>query len=465
MTRTLPEKTGWRRLLPSGRSGTGHDGPSAVLSGKPGPAATRLRVATGTADPGHDPAAHGCIAPIDVRAELCSYVATLTGDEGTAFASAISRIELGEPIWSFTGRAREQRMIATWLRRRGAGMLVVTGEAGAGKSALLANVLCHTDPALNTPLTAAGWLAPVEEASRPPVAEFTTALHLAGLTVSTTVDRIAEVTNLGVPPGHVEPSRAVDWLIDRLRDRRPPVTLLLDGLDESAEPMAIAGCVLRRIASLPHSRVVVGTRPSTLGDAERAAHPNENLLDTLGRSTSVVIVRVEPDFDAVARFARLRLNDARVGGLDIDDADITAVSDLIGQHSLGYLFARLAIVEVLAHPELLTPRYRDELTHALSGGVPGLFHRAVRRLTAVSAAAGPLLSALAIAGGRGLPRAGAVWSTVATALAADGHASTEQDIDWLLDAAAPYIMRDVEDGQPVYRLAHRSLREHWPVPF
>ena len=61
-----------------------------------------------------------------------------------------------------------------------------------------------------------------------------------------------------------------------------------------------AGCVLRRIASLPHSRVVVGTRPSTLGDAERAAHPNENLLDTLGRSTSVVIVHVEPDFDAVA---------------------------------------------------------------------------------------------------------------------------------------------------------------------
>jgi hypothetical protein len=59
-----------------------------------------------------------------------------------------------------------------------------------------------------------------------------------------------------------------------------------------------------------------------------------------------------------------------------------------------------------------------------------------------------------------VPRQGRTWVIVAQALAPD-VTLTEQDVDRLRDDAAPYIMLDAEDGQSVYRLAHRTFQEHF----
>jgi WD40 repeat protein len=95
----------------------------------------------------------------------------------------------------------------------------------------------------------------------------------------------------------------------------------------------------------------------------------------------------------------------------------------------------------------------------LAGDHRTLFGAAVERLARERAASRPLLEALALARGRGLPRSRDVWLTVARSLTE--LVIDDDDIDWLLRAAAPYVMLDAEHDQSVYRLAHRTFAEHF----
>jgi hypothetical protein len=68
-----------------------------------------------------------------------------------------------------------------------------------------------------------------------------------------------------------------------------------------------------------------------------------------------------------------------------------------------------------------------------------------------------LLTPLAYAEGDGLPRA--LWPAAATALA-DRSYSVEE-LDWLLDTAADYLVEQAtSEGDPVYRLYHEALAEY-----
>ncbi|MCF4136610.1 hypothetical protein L1856_06570 [Streptomyces sp. Tue 6430] len=81
-----------------------------------------------------------------------------------------------------------------------------------------------------------------------------------------------------------------------------------------------------------------------------------------------------------------------------------------------------------------------------------------------------MLRALAFAQGHGLPRAERIWATVASAL--HDEPVDAGLLESVAQAAAPYIMLDAEDGQAVYRLAHRTFRDFllgggprpWPGP-
>ena len=96
----------------------------------------------------------------------------------------------------------------------------------------------------------------------------------------------------------------------------------------------------------------------------------------------------------------------------------------------------------------------------LPGDHRALFAAAIVRLSRQRPAVRPLLEALALAQGRGLPRIDRTWATAANALGYD-VTMTEVDIDRLLEAAAPYVMLDAAHGQSVYRLAHRTFAEYF----
>ncbi len=397
----------------------------------------------------------GLTGPMNVYAELREYLQQLPPDERSHFVPRAQGAEQGELAWYFVGRRSERTRIARWLNQSANGMLIVTGRAGSGKSALLGNVLVHTHPVLLGLLRRVSYTDEAEADEQPQAGVFDAVIHLTGITPAALVHRIAAAAGLEQAPDAID--TATDWLVEQLRPRR--FTLLVDALDEAQEPVAIAGSVLRRLAALPRGRVVVGTRASTGEGPDQLDTPAENLLDALGRSSSTDTVVVDRDSNAIATYVDRRLTNARrQHQLKADAKVIQNVAQLIADQQQQFLFARLAVHEILARPQLLSDQHRNDLKAMLQHDHRAIFESAVQRLTASSSVNFPLLEALALARGRGLPRADRIWAMVAEALG-DDIKVTEADIDALIHAAAPYIMLDSEDGQSVHRLAHRTFSE------
>ncbi|MEV6905853.1 hypothetical protein [Amycolatopsis sp. NPDC051071] len=389
-------------------------------------------------------------APVDVYRELTEFLGALPADQRAHFVPKAQGAEHGELAWYFVGRVGEQQRILSWLRESASGMLIVSGRAGAGKSALLGNVLVHTNAELRDLLIRARAWEPVTDAA--PAAP-DVVVHLTGLTASEVIRKLAGAAGLEKPAA-VDTGGEADWLVETLRSERIALTVFADALDEAQEPVTIARSVLRRLADLPLGTVVVGTRASTKEGPDQQTPADEDLLDALGRGTGTELVWVDRDPVAIAEYVRRRLI---AGRPDFTESTVDNVAEIIRRQDRQFLFARLAVHEILQRPDLLDDE--EELLHVIGHDHRVLFGAAVNRLTAGFAAAEPLLQALALARGRGLPRADLIWVTVAGALSYTPV--TENDIDELLETAAPYVMLDAEDGQATYRLAHQTFVEHF----
>lgn len=395
----------------------------------------------------------GITAPLDVYAELKQYIAGLPADQRAFFVPRAQGTELGEPTWYFEGRDRERREITDWLNTSATGLLVVTGPAGSGKSAVLGNLIVHTNPGLRDLLIESGQVKRLAEEQQPADNVFDAAVLLTGLSTADVVERLTN--DLGLDAVELDSVTKVEGLCQAVAGRA--LTVMVDALDEAQDPLDVAG-VLRKLGELPRFRVVVGTRRSTTEGPDLPEPLDTNLLDALGK-ISKVAVGIDPD--AVTRYVVQRLSAQEFpAGLGIDATAVTSVALSVGLQKRHFLYARLVVHEILARPELLTDAGRPELTALLAEDHRGLFAAAVRRLTAADRSFGPLLEALAHARGRGMPRADGIWATAAGAFI-DGRRPGEADLDNLLDAGAPYVMLDAENGQSTYRLAHQTFVEYY----
>ncbi|MFG6198185.1 hypothetical protein [Nonomuraea sp. JJY05] len=450
------------------------------------------------------PVASWMSAPLDEVRHLEEILEELPPDERRHFLVKAQGAEHGELSWFFEGRQEERTRIVDWLRNAGSGMLVVTGRAGSGKSALLGNVLVHSRPELRQALTRRGLLRAVDAAEPPP--GFDVVVHLSGLALPQVVARVAGA-GLGPLPSWTDPGAGVavdlDWLTDRLAERSEPFTVLVDALDEAVDPLEIARSLLARIAALPKVRVLVGTRAST-NEAPDAPVVDENLLDALdvapgsGANDRVWITR-EPE--AIHRYVHRRLREARdhgvaglaVPGMDrVTDTDLERVAAAVARRDRQFLFARLAVYELVEDPSLMTRGRARSLERLLDGNHEDLFAKAVDRLARLDDRYPILLRALSLARGRGLPEADGVWAAVAAALipgqewlavdddeevSADGRSGWAPAVHELLGQAAAYVIVDAQtadaheaangapdggtDAQTVYRLAHRTFVEYF----
>ncbi|MEU6304037.1 hypothetical protein [Streptomyces chartreusis] len=416
-------------------------------------------------------------APLDTEAEIEDALAALTVDERRHFVEKAAGGELGEQTWYFEGRETERYDVLSWLATTPEGLLVVTGPAGSGKSALLGHVLIHTRPELADALSRAGHLADLPPGTPGATGAFDLAVHLTGITPQALLDRIVDAVKLDPLPSDHPLESQMARLTGRLADRRlrtPPgedgtrtFTLLADALDEAHLPLVIAEEVLRPLARTPGVRVVVGTRRSTLEGPDLPVPDNGDLLDALGVSEAgehpcdeVLVVR--HDREATIRYIRRRLRTAHArGALTVGQEDIERTVHALGRIEREFLFARLAVHEILHDPTLvLDPAPLLDTDHR------GLFARAVQRLTAVSPVHRHLLEALALSHGHGLPDRDDIWSATATALMPPEGVLpiAGEDIVRLIDGGAPYLMAATESGQTVYRLAHRAFIEHFARP-
>lgn len=401
-------------------------------------------------------------APIDVIDEVQAALAALSDDERAHFIPKSQGGEWGEQSWFFEGRQAESEFVADWLRRDDNGMLVVTGAAGSGKSALLGHLLVQSRPALRDLLARHGLLRAAPAAQRPPDNVFDVAIQLTGMATTAAISRLAADLSLGEPPAGTGVARQLDWLTGRLADQ-PRLTIVLDALDEAVDPVAMANALIRSVAAVPGVRVVVGTRRSTKEGPDRSADGDTDLLDALATGdTPRATVVVAADPGAIGEYVAARLTRAlERGTLTASVGDVVATSIAIGASDHEFLYARLAVHELLANPELLSEQGRASL---LAADHRGLFARAVTRLSARRPEFGPLLRALAFARGRGVPIRDGVWAELANALADDlAGPVTDDHIDQLTRDAAPYLLVDRDLDQTVYRLAHRTFAEHFTV--
>ncbi|MFG3498935.1 hypothetical protein [Streptomyces sp. NPDC047928] len=431
--------------------------------------------------PLHRPTTFPVTASVEIHARLREAVDALPEADRAHFARKGLGSEFGELSWGFAGRAEDRATIAGWLAEHRSGLLVVTGRAGCGKSALLGNILLHANARLGEllPLLSRAGLEADPGDMGPELPAFDLTLHLTGATAHDVTVRLAQALGVRQRPDIRSPIDEFNELLAALRSgsghRERPYTVLVDALDEAQEPPLLAG-LLRELGTLPGIRLLVGARPSTYEAPDRPPSAGHDLLDALGAAEDHVHVHwLRRDAQALDDYVTRSLEQARasfpgppetftdavgrarsliVGGTKSDTAD--------GTEDRDFLYARLAVHEILADPGLLLAHRARELASLLRGDHRSLFATAVRRLGAHHARTGRLLEALAFAQGRGLPRADRIWATAAAALGSAGQeAFSPQDIDETLKAAAPYILLDGEDGQSVHRLAHRTFAEHF----
>jgi hypothetical protein len=447
------------------------------------------------------PAASWMSAPVDAVSHLEDVLAGLPPDERSHFVAKAQGAERGEMCWFFEGRQRETEQIGTWLHETAGGMLVVTGLAGSGKSALLGYVLVLSLPVLRDALDRRGLITVPGDSGLPPENAFDAVIHLRGLTLPQATRRIAAAVGLGRPPSWSDPSLGVandlDWLAAQIpavvAGRERPFTILVDALDEATNPEHTARWLLARVAALPGVRVLAGTRTSTNETPDERAS-DHNLVTALtagqvalGSDPSVApgIVWVAGDADAIGRYVAFRLRHARdcggdgqaiAGMAEVQDADIGRAAAAVAAPDRGFLYARLAVYELMADPTLLRPGRAASLEHLLDGDHQDLFARALGRLAQLDDRYEPLMRALALARGSGIPGADGIWATIAASLMAPGEpthpggAPTQtsqawaQGIQGLLGHAAAYITADIAAGETgastVYRLAHQIFTDY-----
>jgi WD40 repeat protein len=375
----------------------------------------------------------------------------------------------GELVWHFVGRDADRRAILRWLEENAHGLLVVTGKAGSGKSAILGNLLLYARARKDGTIAAGFPQDPWPASARLPEIDYS--VHLAGATVRDVVAQIrASAFDEVAPVPARQPAsdeERIDALLGALRRRERDLTVIADALDESQDPPQMAA-LFQRLGGLPRVRAVIGTRPSTAESPDLSEPADENLLDELGRDSRpyVAVQWISRNEIALAEYIRRRLAplqaDFPEAGQRFDEALkrvaalVTAPNPQTGEER-EFLFAALAVHEILADPGLLRTEREGELAAMLRTDHRSLFGAAVRRLENTRPGSRAVLEALAFAQGRGLPRADRIWASVAKSLGdAEVH---EADLDAVIEAAAPYIMLDAEQEQSVYRLAHRTFRE------
>jgi WD40 repeat protein len=281
------------------------------------------------------------------------------------------------------------------------------------------------------------------------------------MTVPAVLGEIAAGAELPFTGGRDE----VNGLVEGLLHRRRPFTVVVDGLDEASTPVELADA-LRRLADGAADaglRLLVGSRPSR----------NRQLIDEFGRRAQIVDLDA-PEYlhiDDLAVYVRRRLLQA-----DVPPGELIRDTPYRGHESLAAEVA--AEVARNAYPTFLIAQLvsRSLLNSARAislddvdwqrfpTDVPSAMRTYMNSFGAGRERIEDLLRALAYAYGEGLP-ADQLWADLATVLS-DSHSSYSlEDVRWLLENAADYLIEAVTtEGVTHYRLYHQALADYLREP-
>ncbi|HEY8986245.1 MAG TPA: caspase family protein [Streptomyces sp.] len=341
--------------------------------------------------------------------------------------------------WWFSGRVAALRDITRWLTEPDPArpLLAVTASPGSGKTAVLGLVaaLTHPDRRPMVPVDTIG----LPQDAVPPVGSVDVALYAQNLTT----DQVLR----GIAAGARVPAETPGALLDALTT---PVTVLVDALDEAADPHDLVLRLLRPLAENAEGRLrlLVGTRPHLLTDLG------------LRRDDSVDLDASRyADLDALTAYAARCLRESAAGSPYRDrPRETAAVAEAVAAAATpSFLVARITGDTLAASTSI--PDWRDPAWRAALPRLPGeaMRHDLVTRLGADADRVRDLLRPLAFAEGRGLPWED-IWAPLAARLAGVGYG--DEDLLWLRRHAGAYVVEAVEAGRSAYRLYHEALAEY-----
>ncbi len=357
--------------------------------------------------------------------------------------------------WYFTGRTAALREIVSWLNepQSDSRICVVTGGAGSGKSAVLARIVTLADRTYRALALSSQGLASLQSDTVPMEGSIHVAVHARRKLVADVVGLIGNALGysgvVSADPGK---------LVEALAQRMDQTVIVIDALDESSEPDAIVAQIVSPLAALPQIRLLVGTRPDVTRGARR--------FRGLGYSTKEIDLDLDRYFDShdVARYIERRLLAMEEWGRKTFYQERPETARLVAQAIANrsgrvFLVARTAVQSLLGQPNCIDtakPQWIDDLPT----GVEEAFRQFLSRFDGQEGwsveKAKAILRPLAFAEGEGLPWA-TIWGSLANALS--GIAITDEDIAYVRECAAAFIVEGLDDGTSVYRLYHESLAE------
>ncbi|MFJ4836234.1 hypothetical protein ACIP79_41045 [Streptomyces sp. NPDC088747] len=387
--------------------------------------------------------------------------------------------------WYFSGRATLMRSLTAFVTD-GTGVMVVTGAAGSGKSALLARLVTLSDPLFMTESRFAHTAQHIPTDLRPRPGAVDAAVLARGNSALELIDGLLAAFDLTVADEEPPLQILLNHLADpEIHDASTPVTVVLDALDEAEQPLACLSDVvaplawLRRFDGSPAVRLVLGMRSSAVDDT------NGTLQDTaadqlLGALHTVLqpgighgeipLTHLRTDgpetADDIAAYAQALLQDH-------PDSPYTAQDPLTGQTaqaiaeavSPSFLDARLAAAQLrstLVPQNVNDPQWRSRLQTGTTALLRDDLARVARDHHIAPVLLLAVLRATAFAQGNGLPWA-EVWPAV-TAAVLSPDTPGQHDIDAAIrlvqhSRLIGYLTTGEEDGRAVYRPVHQRVAE------
>lgn len=378
-----------------------------------------------------------------------------------------------DPGWLFSGRRKLMRRLIAFTRGE-PGVLLVTGGAGSGKSAVLSRLVTLSDTDFRAAYAAR--IAQIAPELLPDEGAVDVAVLATGknaLEILAQICGAVGAIDASSPPSSIAEARAAwdQWI----STRATTLTIVVDALDEASNPTEIVTNALQPLIGGRHHhpvRLLVGVRCT--GGVTPADSPRDGLNRQL-------VAQLHTSLDADPTDDHLQVDQApwwQVG--DVEDyvasillgtegspyqnqpEAVSAIARLVaGGSKESFLVAKLAAEQLAARADIVDPT--DEAwQEAIHQGVLGVFRADLHQTLPERhdrERAVHLLRAVAFSYGRGLPW-GQIWPVVANAIADDDDIHYGNgDIAWLLSTRlGGYLVTDREDGVTVYRLFHDDLR-------
>ena len=363
-------------------------------------------------------------------------------------------------IAGFTGRHRALAEITRWLDTPAdARPMIVTGDPGSGKTAVLGVLAALADPQRRPTIPRDG--LPTDAIPRKDAigvaiyaGNLTTGQVLAGLATAAGIDDIdPDPAALGGGPTR---------LLSGLRQGGLPLMAMIDALDEAADPPHLAEQLLRPLIERGSGmiRLLLGTRRHVCDHLGRGWRNRCEVidLDSYDYADPVALAAVARRI-LTAGTPATGMPAGSTAFASCPQAALDAVTAVIAE-AAGHSFF---VARILAATQASLAAVPDPADAAWRASVPRAAGPAMRqdleiRLGGQAARAVDLLRPLAYAQGTGLPWED-VWVLLANALAL-GRDYTNEDLLWLAGHAGSFIVESgTLSGRSVYRLYHRSLAE------